>query len=404
MTRREVFCAALGLPALGLVERAAAVAPRDVRLKSFDVLTAKVGPRSWVLFRLTTESGLTGIGDATHNAAVPTLATQVARRLFEGMRGRSVFEIERLRQAALPLEKRSRSLGRGQQRPHAVAFAGLEQAMWDLQGKALGVPCYELFGGKLRDEVRNYANINRMTRGDERTPEGFAKNARRAVAGGFDAFKLAPFDHMPRSTPDGPERDRMTAEGLEMTAAVREAIGPERDLLLDAHGRFNREQALDVARRLEPYGLYWLEEVTPEIDDLAAVNREAKMSTAGGESLFGVHQFLPYVAGGAVDILMPDVKFCGGMSELKKIAALGEAAGMDVAPHGPASPVGNMAAAHVCASIPNFRILEFGYGEVPWRAESVSPAEDLRNGRLQVLDRPGIGYEPAGPEWRRFEG
>lgn len=399
LTRRRLLAGALALPAW-----ARAVAPREVRLAKFDVLTAAVGPRAWVLFRLTTESGLTGIGDATHNAATPTLAVQVARRLFERMRGRSAFEIERLRQAALPLEAQSRSRGRGEQRPHAVAFAGLEQAMWDLQGKALGVPCYELFGGKLRDEVRNYANINRMTRGDERTPVGFARNARRAVAAGFDAFKLAPFDHFPRSLPDGLERERAVAEGLEMTAAVREVIGPDRDLLLDGHGHFNRAQAIAVSRRLEPFNLYWLEEVTPGIEDLAAVNRVAKMSTAGGESLFGVHQFLPYIAGGAVDILMPDVKFCGGMSELKKIAAMGEAAGMDVAPHGPASPVGNMVAAHVCASIPNFRILEFGYGEVPWRAESVSPAEDLRKGRLRVLDRPGIGYEPVGSHWTPFHG
>jgi len=396
-TRRRLLAGALAVPAWGR-----AVSPREVRLAKFDVLTAEVGPRSWVLFRLTTESGLTGIGDATHNAAVPSLATQVARRLFEYMLGRSAFEIERLRQAALPLEAAAQ--GRAEQRPHAVAFAGLEQAMWDLQGKSLGVPCYELFGGKLRDEVRNYANINRMTRGDERTPEGFAKNARRAVAAGFDAFKLAPFDHFPRSLPDGPERERAVAEGIEMTAAVREAIGPGRDLLLDGHGHFNRAQSIEVAERLERFNLYWFEEATPELADLAALNRVAKMATAGGESLFGVHQFLPYIAGQAVDILMPDVKFCGGMSELKKIAAMGEAAGMDVAPHGPASPVGNMVAAHVCASIPNFRILEFGYGEVPWRAESVSPAEDLRNGRLQVLDRPGIGYEPAGEHWKPFQG
>ncbi len=128
------------------------------------------------------------------------------------------------------------------------------------------------------------------------------------------------------------------------------------------------------------------------------------MATAGGESLFGTHEFLPYIAGNAVDILMPDVKFCGGMSELKKISALAEAAGMDIAPHGPASPVGNMAAAHVCASIPNFRILEFAYGETDWRAKCVWPNEDLRKGRLKVLDRPGIGYEPVAEYWKPFGG
>ena len=125
-----------------------------------------------------------------------------------------------------------------------------------------------------------------------------------------------------------------------------------------------------------------------------SINREAKMPTAGGETIYGVRGFYPYIAARAVGIVMPDVKYCGGVFELKKIAALAEGAGLSVAPHGPASPVGNVVAAHVCATLPNFHILEFSYGEAPWRAEVIDPPEDfLKGGYLALTDRPGYGIE-----------
>ena len=399
MTRRNLLKSALTLPAL-----AAAAPAATPRIRSFDVFTAMVGPRAWTLFRLTADDGSTGLGDATHNASEPVLAASVGRRLFQQtLEGAELFSVEALRQAALPMAAAA-GADRSSFRPTVAAFAGLEQALYDLQGKALGVPCYQLFGGKLRDEVRNYANINRMTRGDERTPEGFARNARRAVDAGFDAFKLACFDHVQRDDPDAAKHEREIELGIAMATAVRETIGPDRELLIDGHGRFSREKSIEVAERLEPLQLYWFEEATPGIENLAALNQVAKMPTAGGESLFGVEAFLPYILGDAVDIVMPDVKFCGGMLELKKIAAIAEAAGMDCAPHGPASPIGNMAAAHVCASMPNFSILEYAYGETDWRHTCTEPAEPIEGGQLRILERPGIGYEMAGDRWRPFNG
>jgi galactonate dehydratase len=368
-------------------------------ITGFRVFTTLVNARSWVVFELRTDTGITGLGDATHNAKEPRLAASVARQLFQHIRGRSPFEIEPLRQAALPMV---RSASARDKRPHAVAFAGIEQCMWDLQGKALGLPCYQLFGGKLHDKIRNYANINRMTRGADRTPEGFAASTRRALDAGFDAFKLAAFDHLRRNDPDAAGFERDTQLGIRMVEMVREVIGPKRDLLLDGHSRFTREQAIAVAARLERLNLFWLEEMCRPIPDLAAVNEVAGMPTAGGESLFGVDEFFPYIKGGAVDIVMPDMKFCGGMYELKKIAGMAEGAGMKTAPHGPASPIGNMAAAHVCATMPNFQILEFAYGEVPWRAEVVDPPEQIVNGYLTVPERPGIGYELNPKRWSEF--
>jgi galactonate dehydratase len=353
-----------------------------------DVFRVKVNRRGdWLLARLATSAGLTGIGDASQSGRDEE-TTRLLDQFFNLLKGRSVFEIEWLRRAANP-----------QNRPAATALSALEQCLFDLQGQLLGVPCYNLFGGLLQTRIRNYANINRST--DDRSPAGFARMAERAVQAGFDAVKLAPFDGMPR---DRAKAEEFTRLGIECARAVRHLIGPKRDLLIDAHSNFDLERGLELARRFEPLNLFWLEEVTPArpVESLAAINRAARMPTAGGESLYGVKAFYPYLAAQAVDILMPDVKYCGGMLELKKIAALAEAVATPVSPHGPASPVGNFAAAHVSATLPNFLILEFSYGEVPWRAELIDPPEQLMNGCLALSQRAGLGVTLNQNTLRRF--
>jgi galactonate dehydratase len=335
-----------------------------------------------VIPRLQTNAGISGIGDASHagndDPQIPKL-----REYLELLRGRGIFDVEWFRQQVQPDVARHG-------RAASCAFSGLEQALYDIQGQVLGVPAYQLFGGKLRDSFRNYANINRSTEG--RTPAAFAEMAGKAIAAGFDAIKLASFDGMPR---DGATQiEAHTKQGIDAIAAVRQTIGEKADLLVDAHSNFDLQRGLDLARRLESYNLFWLEEVSRSLEELAAINRAAKMKTAGGESLYGLQENQEYIASGAVDILMPDVKYCGGMLELKKIAAMAEGAGLPVAPHGPASPVGNIAAAHVCAGMPNFLILEFSFGEVPWRAELVDPPEQIaKGGMLTVADRPGLGLK-----------
>ena len=386
-----------------------AALPRDLhgnpveshKINSLDIYSARVGPRSWVLVELGTTQGLTGLGDATANETVPTRTASVAREMFEAVRGRSPLEVERLREASLA---RVAAAEPGGKRHTVAACSAIEQAMWDLQGKVLGLPCHALFGGKLRDQVRNYANINRVTRGASRTAQGFAANARRAVEAGFDAVKLAPFDHMRRNESDPSAYESGVRRGIGFVGAVRAAIGPDRDLLIDGHSRFDAAQAIDVGQTLETIDLYWMEEMCPSHEDLARFNEATDVQTAGGEMLWSVNEFFPYIQANAVDTLMPDVKYCGGMYELKKIAAMAEAAGLLTSPHGPASPVGNMAAAHVCVTMPNFDILELAFGEVPWRADSVRPAEALRNGRLTVSDRPGIGYEMNPEYWVKHTG
>jgi galactonate dehydratase len=387
LTRRE-FLAGAALPAVAVPPEAA-----RVRVRELETFVVKVNRRgNWVLFRLGSSAGLTGVGDASHGRDDRFTIT-LARQFLRSLEDRSVFDIEWLRRSAWGEVERSG-------RPAAVALSGLEQCLWDLQGKLLGLPAYQLFGGRLHARIRAYANINRSA--DPRTPAGFASMAARAVAAGFDAVKLAPFDGMPAMDAEAAAVERAIDLGVECIGAVREAIGAERDLLVDVHSRLNLARGLELARRLEPYRLFWLEEVCPRWEDLAAINREARMPTAGGESLFSVKAFHRYIGAGAADIVMPDVKYCGGMLELKKIAAMAEGAGLLVAPHGPASPVGDMAAAHVSATLANFLILEHAFGEVPWRAELVDPPEAFERGTLALPSRPGLGLALNDSTIRRY--
>jgi len=357
--------------------------PTVTGLEIFRVHVNKRG--DWVLPRLKAEGGLTGLGDASHGGRDAETLRHLDR--FAGLlKGRSIFDIAWFRQTTLP-EVLQGGL------PAAVAASALEHALWDLSGQVLSLPVYALLGGRIQPRIRLYANITRST--EPRNPDGFAHMASRAVADGFDAVKLAPFDDMPQGATDPATRERYTAEGVADAQAVRDAIGPNRDLLIDAHSRFSLQEGLALLPRLDPLKLFWLEEVTPAkpLSDLATINHTAKMPTAGGENIHGVAGFYPYIRAEAVDIVMPDVKYCGGILELKKIAALAEGAGLKTSPHGPASPVGNMAAAHAVAGVPNFNILEFSYGEVPWRAELVDPPEDTSGGALALSDRPGLGYK-----------
>ncbi len=387
MNRRELLQTLSAAPLLGAATFAQR--PREAAkatISDLEVFRVRVNRRGdWVLLRLAASNRLTGLGEASHSGADETVV-ELLREYVAALKGRSVFDIEWLRQwAQAEIVKRGMAA--------RVATSAIEQACWDIQGQTLGLPVYQLFDGKVRDRIRQYANINRST--DPRTPEGFARMAERATAAGFDAVKLAPFDGIPRNSTDTALIEKHINQGIECAVAVRQAIGAERDLLVDLHSHFNKTQAIEIAARLEVLKLFWLEEVTPHtaIAEMAAVKRVVKMPVAGGEQLLGVKEFYGMVQAGAVNTLMPDIKYCGGMLELKKIAALAEAVRMMVSPHGPASPIGNVAAAHICAGLPNFNTLEFAYGEVPWRSELIDPPELIERSYLTLSAAAGLGIK-----------
>ena len=274
----------------------------------------------------------------------------------------------------------------------ATALSAIEQALWDIVGQRLETPVHRLFGGALTHRLRLYANINRHVR--ERTPEGFARAARQAADEGFTAIKLAPFDELtgPDHVRTGP--DAAWRPGVERVRAVRAAIGDEVELAVDCHSRMDASEALVVADALAECGLFWYEEPVHHryVEDLARITQAVSMPTASAESLFGMEGFAPFLRERVVDVLMPDVKHDGGLMETAHIAAAARLNGLLVAPHNPAGPWATAATAQVISTAPNFYILEYAWGEVPWRAELLSPPERIEDGHLVVSDLPGLGH------------
>ena len=394
LTRRDALLTAAGAtvaPILALVP-ARAAAPQ-LRITGFELLPIRATSRTvWLIVRLRTDAGLVGLGEASDAFGFANTTADDAARMrsqlsafFDLINGRSPFEIESYRQ-------RGESMARQGLVP-ATAFSAIEQALWDLAGKALDVPTYVLLGGKVRDSLPVYANINRAT--DPRTPAGFAAAAKRAVADGFRAIKAAPWDGFP--PPGSPDAaiTRAVDTGIASTAAMREAVGPGIAIMVDCHSFFDVERAVRVAERLEPYNLTWYEEpVAPDrVDDTVAIRRRIRQQMAGGETLFGLTGFAPLARRKAVDTIMPDVKHCGGLLELTRIAAMAAEEGVMVAPHNPSGPVSTAASVQVCAGMKNFNYLELQYGEVSWRSDTLVPPERFISGSIQVPDRPGFGIE-----------
>ena len=212
-------------------------------------------------------------------------------------------------------------------------------------------------------------------------------------------MKLASFDGMPRL--DSPGAFEAMDRGVACVFAVREAVGPNVQVLLDVHCHFTAQWAIRVARDLEPARLFWYEDPVPRSDweGLARVRREIEQPVAAGEAFFGIEPFWRlFTEGGSgsepgplIDVAMPDVKHCGGLGMMMRIGALAEAAQVQVAPHNPSGPVAQAATVQACAALPNFTILEHAFGETDWRHTLVEPAEPLVDGYHKVPDAPGLG-------------
>ena len=336
----------------------------------------------WVFLLVHTDEGITGLGEASHSGNDALLAATV-----------EVFKEQVIGQSPLQVEAIWHRLARfNGGRVSQTALSGIEQALWDIMGQHLGGPIHTLFGGAVRRRVRLYANINRHVR--DRTPDGFARAARQAVEQGFTAIKLAPFDELR-------ERDHIRTgpqaawrPGVARVAAVREAIGDQVELAVDCHSRMEVSEAIIVGQALAGYDLFWYEEPVRHTftQELAQVTAAVPMATASAESVFSVEGFRPFLAQHVVDVIMPDVKHCGGLLELRNIAAAARINQVLVSPHNPSGPVANVASGHVACTLSNFHILEYAWGEVDWRADLLTPAEPVEAGHLLISDAPGLGY------------
>jgi len=350
-------------------------------MKIIDVLTygVNLGDGNHVFVKVLSDEHIYGIGEAYRVG--PDTATVAVIEDFKGwLIGQDPFRIEHL----------WRLMYNGSRFPGGsigyAALSGIEIALWDLKGRALGRPVYELIGGRCRDRVRVYRGIGGAS------PQALADEARRAVGEGFTAVKMAP------QPPDSEKIAwgqvlRGTAERME---AVRRAVGESVDIGLDPHARiFEPYKARELAEVLKPHRPMFVEEpLRPEdIAALAALRREVQVPIATGEMLYTKYAFRDILASGAADILQPDLLICGGLLEAKKIAAMAEAHYVTVAPHNPLGPVSTAVAVHFAASTPNFLILEY-------RPDQTGPVRDLvrkplvlEDGHIRIPDQPGLGVE-----------
>ncbi|UPY38217.1 mandelate racemase/muconate lactonizing enzyme family protein [Sediminicoccus sp. KRV36] len=357
-----------------------------MRIASVTFLGVNVTPKTnWCFLLLRTESGLTGTGECTLSDHEALLAAE-AERIAGALIGEDALARNRIARL-IPHAP-------GGLVSHAVVSA-LEQALWDLAGQEAGRPIHAMLGGALRPCVPLYANINRGAA--PRTPEGFAAAARRAVASGFRAVKLAPFEPMVWEDAAEPRQRAAYAEGLARIAAVREAVGAAVDVMVDAHWRFSPGGAAALIRDVAPFDLFWLECPVSEanhweIRRLRGMANDRGIRLAGAETLAGLAAYRPIIEAGCYDVLMPDIKYAGGHAQITRIAALAQTAGIEIAPHNPTGPVCHAHSVQLCATLPNLLPLEVQFGETE-RFFSMTQGHDQRftSGTAPLPVLPGLG-------------
>ena len=326
-----------------------------------------------------------------------TPGTYYLVKIFEDrIKGKSPLNVHRLFEDI----RRSGFFEGAQSGMFVSVLTAVETALWDLAGKALGLPVYQLLGGKFRDKIRVYCDTA-LYQSKLPTPKDFADAAVNAKKMGFSAMK---FDLDQRDDPHKYDLYNWTASPGELqrmvdqVAAAREAVGPLIDICLDMHGRYDAPTAQAIAKRLEPMNLMWLEEPIPaeNVEAYKLITESTSTPICAGENHYLAHGFRKMLEIGAVDIIMPDLQKAGGLGEGQRIANLANLYYVPFAPHMVASYLGAMASCHVCASVPNFLILEWQiyFHTDPMFKEIVSfDGPMVENGFIKLSEKPGIGVE-----------
>ncbi len=351
------------------------------------------GGSVWTFVRIYTDEGIVGTGECNSGGPGSSgFATKAAIMAVKHLLiGQDPSNIHMLYEVL----RRSGRYGGTSNAPIIFAITGIENALYDIVGKALGVPAYKLLGGKFRDKIRLYADCHA---GETYDAEAYAQKALDVVGMGFSAVK---FDV--DSTGVGKlDPFNWTVGAKEMTHVIkvieglRSALGYEIDLAIDCHGQFDLPSAITLAKAVEPLRLLWLEEPVPaeNVSALAQVKASTSTVICSGENQYTRFEFLELFAARAVDVIMPDLSKAGGMAEAKRIADLADIHYIPIAPHNVSSPLGMMAACHVMASVPNFLLLEFHGLPIPWWNDLCDGDKPfIENGFMAVSERPGIGVE-----------
>lgn len=343
---------------------------------------------NWLFVRIHTDSGITGIGEGSLQYKDAALTAEL-ENFGTYLRGKDPFQIEHLWTS---LHRRVTWTGGA---VTLSAISAIDLALWDIKGKALGVPVYELIGGKVRDCVPLYANgwfagarpsAHGPQGGESGEAEWYANRAREVVAEGYRCLKFYPFGGAQVITPERIKR------GIGLVRAVRDAIGPDIELAVDVRARLNIGSARRVAQLLEPFHLAWLEEpiLFDNAQAMAELARSIRVPVATGEQLYTRWEFRALLEQNAIAIIQPDICHAGGLSEVRKIATMAETYYVSVAPHNSNGPISTIASLHLDMSIPNCHMQELFLNSLPYYQEVLTNP-------LVIED--GCAKPPAGPGW-----
>ena len=353
---------------------------------------AHSGGSVWTFVRIYTDEGIIGTGECNSAGAATGFATKEIILTFkELLVGQDPLNIGPLYETM----RRSGRYGGTSTVPVMFAITGIENALYDIAGKALNVPVYKLLGGKFRDKIRLYADCHA---GESEEPQAYVDKALEVIAEGYCAIKfdvdntgigkLDPYNW----TVGAKEMSYV----IDLIKSVREGIGFEIDLAIDCHGQFDLPSAITLAKAIEDVRLLWLEEPVPaeNISALKQVRASSSTVICTGENHYTRFEFVELLENRATDIIMPDLAKAGGIMEAKRIADIADAYYVPIAPHNVSSPLGMMAACHVMAAVPNFLLLEFHGREISWWQDLCEGEKPfIENGFMRVSEKPGIGIE-----------
>jgi galactonate dehydratase len=392
-TRRAILRTALA-SALPAYAQTRARVETPLKIRKVEPVLIRIGRRrDIVCCRIETEDGIHGWGEGTTPPNVQPVLAQI-RSLAPLLAGQSAWDIERLWRRMYIVEENS--LGG----TLFAAISAIDIALWDIAGKATGVPVYKLLGGRIHDRLRIYASYRWGN--IPRTAEAYFKRTRELMAAGATAGKWDPFGEYP-----GPDRQLSTAalnEVREMVRGVRDA-GPAFDICVEAHGKFNVAAAGRIVKMLEPFDPFFLEEPVPpeNVDAMAALQRSTNIPIATGEGLQSHFNFRETLAKQSARILQPDAARTGGITAMKKIAAMADAHYVTIAPHNPNGPICTAASLQVAASIPNFLIMEEGNRDIAQYNAIFAGGWQDRSDYWLVPEAPGLGVDFSPEFVREFE-
>jgi len=352
-------------------------------VKITDVTTYLVGNpwKNWLFIRVDTDEGIHGVGEGTVNGFSATVEAAI-HELREAYIGLEPSQVDLL------FQRMVRDVYSDGGQIHMAAVAAIEVACWDIVGKAGGKPVHDLLGGRIRDRIPVYANGWYRT---DRTPEAFADKARDVVRRGYRAMKFDPFGAAYRIM-DRSEEDLSIA----IVAAVREAVGPDVDLMIEAHNRFSAATALRVADRLTEFRPAWLEEPVhhQQMGAMIEVARRSPVPVATGESYTSLGQFADLLSHDVVHIVQPEPLSLGGLWRTRQVAGMADAHYAVVAPHNAQGPVCGAISRTLGACIPNFYVQEsFDEFNADWTQSIVDRPIRPVDGYIEILDAPGLGIE-----------